>query len=186
MINCNFGERDYFVTLTFDSKKTIEEARKDLTNFFRRMKRYRVKNNYSELKYISVLELEGRPHFHVVMNGFDDLSNKEAVQIITEVWGNGLVLLKKLLKAQEDTRLATYITKENYEKNARRWTQSRNLLKPRVKLEKIEGKSRKLRPPKNYIIIYNIETFSTEIGYLRYLKAVRKGGMDYGDYDVNN
>ena len=183
LINCNFSSNDYFVTLTFDSQKNIEEARNAVTNFFRRFKRWREKNNFSELKYICVLEVESRPHFHVVMNGLGRSTIKEAIEIISSVWKNGLVFIKKLFKAQEDTRLATYITKENIEKNARRWTQSRNLEKPKVKIEKIEGKSRKLKAPKDYVVIYNIETFFVEIGYLRYLKAVKKGGMDYGEYN---
>ena len=167
---------------------SLEEARKLLANFLLRLKRYRKKNGFSELKYVAVTETQGkngRVHHHIVMSGFEGLSMKEAAEILENVWGKGTVLIKKLYKNQKDNRLASYISKENIRKDAKRWSTSRNLKKPEVKLEVIKETKRKvsLRPPKGFDVIVQTEDYFAEIGWVRYMKAVRRGGMDYGEYE---
>lgn len=165
-----------------------EQAKKEFSNFRDRLNRYRNKNGFSKLKYIAVVESQGkknRVHHHVVMNGFEGLSMKEAAEILENVWGKGTVLIKKLYKNQKDNRLASYISKENIRKGAKRWSTSRNLKKPEVKLEVIKETKRKvsLRPPKGFDVIVQTEDYFAEIGWVRYMKAVRRGGMDYGEYE---
>lgn len=183
-INANFGAADYFLTLTYDGAIEAADAKKKIANFFRRLKRWRLKNGQGDLKYISVLETKGRCHHHVILNGLMGLSLKEAWEILFNLWGEGYIFLKRLKKSQEDTRLASYITKENIKKNAKRWSQSRNLQKPKVKIEEVaESKTRRpLSVPKNYIRLLYTENYFSEIGWVRYLKAIREGGEDYGDY----
>lgn len=183
-INANFGAADYFLTLTYDGAIEAADAKKKIANFFRRLKRWRLKNGQGDLKYISVLETRGRCHHHVILNGLMGLSLKEAWEILFNLWGEGYIFLKRLKKSQEDTRLANYITKENIKKNAKRWSQSRNLQKPKVKIEEVaESKTRRpLSVPKNYIRLLYTENYFSEIGWVRYLKAIREGGEDYGDY----
>ena len=93
-INANFGAKDYFLTLTYDGTVEPEEAKKKIANFFRRLKRWRLKNDMEELKYISVLETKGRCHHHVILNGIPGMSLKEAWEIIFNLWGEGYVFLK--------------------------------------------------------------------------------------------
>lgn len=95
------------------------------------------------------------------------------------------MVIKKLYKNQKDNRLASYISKENIRKGAKRWSTSRNLKKPEVKLEVIKETKRKvsLRPPKGFDVIVQTEDYFAEIGWVRYMKAVRRGGMDYGEYE---
>lgn len=183
-INANFGAKDYFLTLTYDGTVEPEEAKKKIANFFRRLKRWRLKNDMEELKYISVLETKGRCHHHVILNGIPGMSLKEAWEIIFNLWGEGYIFLKNLKKSQQDTRLASYITKENIKKNAKRWSQSRNLIKPKIKIEEVSEskRHRALKVPKNYTRILYTENFFEEIGWVRYLKAVKNGGEDYGEY----
>lgn len=183
-INANFGAADYFLTLTYDGAIEAAAAKKKIANFFRRLKRWRLKNGQGDLKYISVLETKGRCHHHVILNGLMGLSLKEAWEILFNLWGEGYIFLKRLKKSQEDTRLANYITKENIKKNAKRWSQSRNLQKPKVKIEEVaEHKThRPLTVPKNYIRLLYTENYFSEIGWVRYLKAIREGGEDYGEY----
>lgn len=183
-INTNFGAADYFLTLTYDGAIEAAAAKKKIANFFRRLKRWRLKNGQGDLKYISVLETKGRCHHHVILNGLMGLSLKEAWEILFNLWGEGYIFLKRLKKSQEDTRLASYITKENIKKNAKRWSQSRNLQKPKVKIEEVaEHKThRPLTVPKNYIRLLYTENYFSEIGWVRYLKAIREGGEDYGEY----
>ena len=188
IINVNFNGDDYFVLLTYAAEVTMEQAKKEFSNFRDRLNRYRNKNGFSKLKYIAVVETQGkknRVHHHVVMNRFEGLSMKEAAEILEDVWGKGTVLIKKLYKNQKDNRLASYISKENIRKGAKRWSTSRNLKKPEVKLEVIKETKRKvsLRPPKGFDVIVQTEDYFAEIGWVRYMKAVRRGGMDYGEYE---
>lgn len=93
----------------------MEQAKKEFSNFRDRLNRYRNKNGFSKLKYIAVIESQGkknRVHHHVVMNRFEGLSMKEAAEILEDVWGKGTVLIKKLYKNQKDNRLASYLSKE--------------------------------------------------------------------------
>ncbi len=184
-VNANFNGNDYFVLLTYDREMDVERAKTEAANFFKRLKRYRRKNGFSDLKYIAVVETEGRVHHHIVMNGLEGLSLKEAKEILQEKWGRGLVLLKRLKKNQPDNRLANYITKENTKKGAKRWSSSRNLQKPKIEIERVKETKRKtpLRPPKGFKVIQSTEDFFEEIGWVRYMKAVREGGMDYGGYE---
>ena len=187
-INTNFNGDDYFVLLTYAAEVTMEQAKKEFSNFRDRLNRYRNKNGFSKLKYIAVVETQGkknRVHHHVVMNRFEGLSMKEAAEILEDVWGKGTVLIKKLYKNQKDNRLASYISKENIRKGAKRWSTSWNLKKPEVKLEVIKETKRKvsLRPPKGFDVIVQTEDYFAEIGWVRYMKAVRRGGMDYGAYE---
>ena len=188
IINANFTGKDYFVLLTYAAEVTVEEARRLLANFFLRLKRYRRKNGFSDLKYVAVIETQGkneRVHHHIVMNAFDGLSMKEGLEILLEKWGHGTVLIKHLYKNQKDNRLASYISKENIKKGAKRWSTSRNLKKPEIKIERVKETKKKvpLRPPKGYRVIFSAEDYFEEIGWVRYMKAVREGGMDYGEYD---
>lgn len=188
IINTNFTGKDYFVLLTYAAEVTVEEARRLLANFFLRLKRYRRKNGFSDLKYVAVTETQGkneRVHHHVVMNAFDGLSMKEGLEILLEKWSHGTVLIKHLYKNQKDNRLASYISKENIKKGAKRWSTSRNLKKPEIKIEQVKETKKKvpLRPPKGYRVIFSAEDYFEEIGWVRYMKAVREGGMDYGEYD---
>ena len=134
---------------------------------------------------VYVIEMQGRIHHHIVMNQFEGLSMKEMQQILQEIWGKGLVLIKHLYKNQKDNRLASYLTKENYKKKGKRWSGSRNLKKPKVTIEIVKETKRKvkLRAPKNFEIVAAHEDFFEEIGWVRYMKAVRRGGMDYGSYE---
>lgn len=187
-INANFSGKDYFVLLTYAAEVTVEEARKLLANFFLRLKRYRKKNGFSDLRYVAVTETQGknnRVHHHVVMNAFDGLSMKEGLEILLEKWGHGTVLIKHLYKNQKDNRLASYISKENIRKGAKRWSTSKNLKKPVVKIEQVKETKKKLplRPPKGFDVILQTEEFFEEIGWVRYMKAIRKGGMDYGTFE---
>ena len=184
-INANFGGQDYFLLLTHDQIVTVDDAKRIISNFFKRLRRYRLKNGFSDLKYISVIETQGRVHHHVVMNAFENLSMKEAQEILQDIWGRGLVKIKHLYKNQKDNRLATYISKENIKKGAKRWSSSRNLKQPEIKIELVkESKNRRpLRPPKGYQIVFFTEDFFEEIWWVRYMKAVREGGMDYGGYE---
>lgn len=181
LVNANFGGEDYFVLLTFSKEVTREEAKKDLGNFWKRLGRWKKKRG-EELKYIWVLEEQGKIHFHIIMNEIKNMNMKQAWEVLQEKWGNGLVLIKKMKKNQPDMKLANYLTKEKVKKGERRWKASRNLKQSKVKIEQVnETKSkRKLSVPKGYEMVLHFENYFEEIGWVRYMKAIRKGGIDYG------
>lgn len=185
-INANFCGNDYFVLLTYDRMITVAEARKALSNFFLRLKRHRNSNGFSALKYVAVIETQGRVHHHIVMNAFEGLSMKDALEILQEKWGCGLVKIKRLKKNQPDNRLASYLTKENAQKGAKRWSRSQNLKQPQITIEVVKETKRKmpLRAPKGYEVVMATEDYFAEIGWVRYMKAIRQGGMDYGEHEI--
>lgn len=81
LIHSNFGEGDLMITLSYDNKNRPadeEQAKKDIDNYIRRLKRYRKKNNLPELKYIAAIEYkdaqEGKNvkiHHHMIMSAMD-------------------------------------------------------------------------------------------------------------------
>ncbi len=139
LLNTNFTDKDLAVHLTYNDNEQLpdeEQARKDVVNYIRRIKRYRQKNNLPEMKYIAVIEHQEedpdsgkkkkRIHHHIVMSGMD----RDAAE---EIWNRGRANADRL-KADEFgyEGLARYISKDP--KGKKRWVSSKNLTKPTVKV----------------------------------------------------
>lgn len=151
LINTNFTDEDLAVHLTYDNKnypRSEEEARKDMANFIRRIKYYRKKNGLPELKYIAVIEYREsergkqiRLHHHAIMNDMDR-------DVVEELWGKGRANADRL-KADEYgyEGLARYISKDP--KGSKRWTQSKNLKQPTVKVNDHKYSKRKIEQISN-------------------------------------
>lgn len=179
MVNANFKEGDLFLTLTFRERVDIKTALRLFRNFINRLKRLRKRKGYSELKYLYVVESKRkREHVHLLINKMD-LTMKE----LSEVWGLGRVMVSILEPGGDYTGLAYYITKENYKEYGKRWSGSRNLEKPKVKVTLVseEKKTKRLRVPKNYKVIEEVQYYSEITGHTRYVRAVKIGGEDYGN-----
>ena len=135
LLNTNFTEDDIKIELTYSDEnlpETEEDAQKELQKFFRRLKRFRKKNNLDELKYIAVTERgkrSGRFHHHIVVNG--GMLSKD----IQNIWGNGFVR-ETPLQISEDglDALAKYLVKnlksDALQKGQKSWHASRNLKQP--------------------------------------------------------
>lgn len=177
MINANFKAGDIFLTLTYRKQVGIEDALRLFRNFIWRLKRLRKRKGLDALKYIYVIETgkKGREHLHMIINDMD-VTLKE----LTELWGLGRVMISRLEPGGDYTGLAFYITKENYKEYGRRWNGSRNLEKPKETVTEVV-KSRRLRVPKNYRVVEEINYYSDMTGFTRYMKAIRIGGEDYGE-----
>lgn len=177
MINANFKAGDLFLTLTYRKQVGIEDALRLFRNFIWRLKRLRKRKGLDALKYIYVIETgkKGREHLHMIINDMD-VTLKE----LTELWGLGRVMISRLEPGGDYTGLAFYITKENYKEYGRRWNGSRNLEKPKETVTEVV-KSRRLRVPKNYRVVEEINYYSDMTGFTRYMKAIRIGGEDYGE-----
>lgn len=139
LVHSNFTDADITVHLTYDPKHlpgSLEEAKKDVVNYMRRINRYRIKNGLPPLKYIIVTEYREpdssdkrkriRIHHHLIMSEI----NRD---IAEQLWGKGRANADRLQSDEYGYEaLARYITKDP--KGNKRWTQSRNLKQPIVKI----------------------------------------------------
>lgn len=136
LLNTNFTEQDIKIELTYGADhlpENDEEAEKQLTNFLRRLKRYRKKKGLPDLKYIVVTEKgkrSGRYHHHCVLSG--GLLASE----IRDIWGLGIIRLTPLDPGTEGLgALAEYLTKNltngAIEDNKKAWHASKNLVQPK-------------------------------------------------------
>ncbi|MEK5069784.1 rolling circle replication-associated protein [Sporosarcina sp. FSL K6-1508] len=140
LIHANFTEDDIKADFTYTNDRLPadpEQAKKDMTNLIRRMKRsLKKQKKYKdfELKYIYVTEHSSdekkgkvRVHHHMITN-FPD---RDALE---ELWnGGGRTQTRRL--QQDDygfEGLARYILKDKRDNPAKRYTVSRNLKKPTV------------------------------------------------------
>ncbi|CEN31410.1 rolling circle replication-associated protein [Paraclostridium sordellii] len=134
-INTNFADGDFFITFTYSNEnlpKDHKQAKKDIQNFIRRIKRLISKKKLDvELKYIYVTEhSEGskgiRCHHHMIMNSV--LTMEE----IEKAWKLGRRNNIRKLDTDELwlTGLATYLSKDP--KGKKRWCSSKNLNEPRI------------------------------------------------------
>ncbi|MGL5479162.1 MAG: rolling circle replication-associated protein [Clostridium sp.] len=146
LLNTNFTNKDLSVTLTYDNKnlpKGEAQARKDVSNFLRRVKNYLKKNNLPNLKYIGVIEhcddeeKRIRVHHHIIMSGDIDRDKVE------ELWGKGRANADRL-KGDEFgfEALGRYITKNP--KGNKRWCQSMNLKQPVIKVNDFKYSKKKV------------------------------------------
>jgi len=136
LADANFTDRDIHLTLTYRNERTLEECRKDLRNFLLRVKRYREKAGMEPLKYIYTIEgktelSKGFPvkriHIHMLMNG--GISR----EMLEEMWAMGYANADRLQPTERGLEeIASYIIKEARGKSgARKWSASRNLVKPK-------------------------------------------------------
>lgn len=148
LMDANFGRNDLHVTLTYrGTPPDYEQARKDVRNYLRAVKRMREKAGLSEMKYIYVLEEEGgdgekrRIHVHLMMTGG---ISREALE---EKWGRGYANCDRL-QPEEGTgllELARYFTKVTMEKHRRAWSASKNLRQPRTTVSRTRMSNARVR-----------------------------------------
>lgn len=133
LLNNNFGETDLAIHLTYRDGELPEDeeaAKKNVQNYLRRVKR-RYARLGLELKYICVTEIgekTGRVHHHLVLSGGMDRDELE------RLWGKGRANADRLQIDDDGLGpLARYITKSRRSGSRityRRWTGSRNLVRP--------------------------------------------------------
>ena len=166
LINTNFKAGDWWIYLTYPAKvrPTKEKAKADIDKFFRDIRKVYRKSN-KELKYIMTAGIgkRGAVHFHLVMNYIE-------AQKIADIWrqiaGTEETPYPRMEFIPMDSRknhsdLASYIIKNTLESfydinrriYAQRFCKSRNLKKPKIKVEKISAKNwRAPKAPKGYYI----------------------------------
>lgn len=159
-IDMNFKCGDYYLTLTFAEAVEWKVAQKEIQKFMRRL-RDLYKRNGKVLKYIYVAEGKSRIHFHVLINREIELYP----DIIMKLWPNGY-FDQKLYRGQADdaVRIASYFIKEDRairqpdkekaQSRPRRWTGSKNLIKPAEKVEHLKSEfwREDISVPKGYYL----------------------------------
>lgn len=139
VVHANFTKRDYRLDLTYNDRylpADEEQFRRDLRNFIARM-RTLYRSAGTELKYVIVPSWSesGRPHAHLIVSG--GVTYEE----IHQCWGMGIVGWKRLefsemgvidLGFYYATQRRSGKTDPIFEraKGERRWSGSRNLIKP--------------------------------------------------------
>lgn len=130
-INANFTDQDVACHMTYAGEAPdLEQARKDVQNYIRRIKDYRRKNGMSEIKYVYVIEFDDgesgnkpkRIHQHVIMSGMDR-------DIAQSMWTKGRANCDRLQQDEYGYEaLARYMLKDP--KGKKRWSGSKNLAEP--------------------------------------------------------
>ena len=173
-LHANFHEGDLHVVLTYAKEPTQEEAKKELKNFIRRLRR-RFKKNGEELKWISATEFKNkRIHHHLIMNYMDPGE-------VDKMWKAGHTRPTFFDNSGDYRRLASYLIKETDKTfrepgafSKQRFSCSQNLITPDAKVEKISGAAlfKEPKPFKGYIIdrdsVYKGVNPVTNIPFLEY------------------
>lgn len=137
LVNHNFTDADLWGTFGYDDANapaTPEQAKRDITNFIRKIKYIRKKRGLSPLRYLYVTEWKQeadsrgkaiRAHHHIVLSG--DMERDE----IEGLWKKGAYPQTRRLRVTEDgglNGLACYLTKGS--RGEKRWSHSNNLVMP--------------------------------------------------------
>ena len=168
LINANFTEGDLSLSLTFRKSVSIQQSKIDLVNYLRALKRRRKKLGLSPLKYIAVTEYGSsgkNKHHHLIIND-----------------------MPVRLDPRADYKgLAVYITKEPKRKFEKQIRRSRNLAEPTVKIIPAIPTPHDIRLPyeleKRFHVVEVGKNLGAQFGCRKYLKAIAKGGHDWGQGD---
>lgn len=181
LINANFGEGDYFITLTYqkDKRQTPEESKKAIKDLIDKIRK-EYKKMGMPLKYIHVTEYKNKAiHHHMILNECPGLN---VPKIIREMWTFGRPDYKLLDGTGQYKDLAAYLIKEtaktfkeHEDGHKQRYSCSRNLVRP-VPITEVVRKAMRWsadpKPIKGYFIdkdtVYNGVNPFTGREYQRY------------------
>lgn len=139
-LNHNFKKGDYHIVLTYKELVSVPEAKKNLDNFLRNLRNY-CKRKDITFKWVAVTEYKHkRVHHHLVISGPD-------IKAINTYWKHGYEYPVMLDETGNYYKLAEYLLKETErtfrEDNSpqkKRYSNSRNVIMPEVKREKVSGR----------------------------------------------
>jgi hypothetical protein len=154
--NFRFWE-DYAITLTYAEEEEPENerrCRKDLRNFFLRLRRVREKKGLPELKYIYAIgyDADKRIHAHCLVTGGIDRTELE------KIWGKGFANTYSLQTYGKGLQgIAAYLYKQNEKArdngdrvNYHMWAGSRNLKTPKPHVSDCKITNRKVKTLARY------------------------------------
>lgn len=147
LMDANFGAADLSVTLTYGGEApTFDQCRRDVKKFIGKLRRLRKRMGLEELRYIYVVEdadedgTKVRPHAHLIINGGIDRDK------ITALWEKGRTKTDRLQPDMEGLEgIARYMVKSQRRKGKRKWSASRNLKQPQVRVSDTKVSNAKVR-----------------------------------------
>lgn len=182
-----FNVNDIFATLTYEVQKrpaTMSEAVEDFKKAIRTIRR-QFKKRGRELFWIRNIErgTKGAWHIHLVINNIGDTES-----ILAAAWTKGGIYSMNIHKSdklydQDFTKLANYITKDEYTVEKKKdgssskprvkessYSSSRNMPIPDAKIDKLVRWKNEVKPKKGYQIIRVYEGINpaTHFIYRRY------------------
>lgn len=140
LINQNFGDRDIWLTLTYDDEHLppdgdIDAAIKNMQNYIRRVNYQRKRRGLPNAKYVYVTEYneeaEIRWHHHIVMDGALDMDTVEGC------WKQSSRNEVRRLQKDENglSGMSNYMVKERKRiKSEKRWNSSQGLQNPNIRV----------------------------------------------------
>lgn len=141
LIETNFGRGDHHVLLTYERESKEERAKKDITNFLKRLKTLRKNKRLPDLKYIYAMgggeeDDEKRIHFHLMTNG--GLTEEEIIKCWMQTPGAGIAN-RDILQPDDNglEALSKYFFRQHKDRDPagqigkHAWCASRNLKKPK-------------------------------------------------------
>lgn len=177
----NFGPGDLHVVLTYaGSEPSMEQAKKEINNFLKRLRRY-FKKREETLKWIMVTEYENkRIHHHMILSRMDTYD-------LDQIWTAGKARPTHLDGSGDYRKLASYLIKETdktFRKpdtfSKQRFSCSRTVKTPDKKVEEVDAAQliKDPKPVKGYYIdknsIYHGVNPVTGIPYLEYVMISEK------------
>ena len=148
---------DYAVTLTYSDvsgEPDLKRCKKDVRNFFDRVKRIREKRGLPELKYIYAIghDQNQRTHVHCLMTGGIDRTELE------KIWGKGIANTYSLQTYGKGLQgIANYLYRQNEKArdngdraNYHMWSGSRNLKKPKTHTSDTKISNRRVKTLARY------------------------------------
>lgn len=148
LINANFDEGDIVIHGTYrdtEMPESLDQVRRDLNNYIRRLRGWRRRHGLDDLKYIYVIEAKVskrtgilRWHYHMVASGMDR-------DVAEQLWRHGDWTNANRLQPNEFglEGIAKYLVKSPV--GGKRWAQSKNLKQPTERKRDGKTSSRKLQ-----------------------------------------
>ncbi len=179
LLAANFGERDLYITLTYDDDHlpaSRKEAQRRIQAFIRKLRAARQALGLA-VKYIYVTEHkhgDARWHHHMVLNATGD-----DYALVSRLWDQGGAEYKQIRVDRDKNyeTLARYLCKEQREKlGLRLWSCSRNLAKPERECLRVPNDTPLEPPPKERAtLLMDTGNVQTPYGHYRYVKYLVNG-----------
>ena len=185
LINANFGPFDLFITTDYAVEPVLpngesdeSQALKDQQKFIRRLREKYRRAGGENFRYIAVIEKateksRKRIHHHIFLP-------KMSMDAAVSCWDLGGLNIRRLDAAKDYRALANYLSKDPTlgSEHRKRWTQSKNLKKPVVKVRRIIYPGDYIEPPQGYKQIIDRSYWSDITGMSRYIRYVKMDGTD--------
>ena len=195
VLNANFSlTPSLFIKLGYDNAHAcgqeetgLKQAKKDGTNFLRRLNRALKKAGVKIVKTVKVCsDLDGdtgelvREHIHLVITGegitYRDGAWYAGADKLEDIWGRGGVWVENVARGSDLTPLAYYLLRQcRKQENAKKYTCSRNMTPTTVTEEEIPA-SREMKAPRGCTVrdtVYDQE--SGAVTYIRYIRPAKRG-----------